>query len=122
MVKPRIGDIIIIALILTITAGVFCFRLFGFGEGGAVVIETESETFDFSLSEDKTVDIRSNGITLSVVIKNKSVRVESSDCPSLDCVNMGSISKVGETIACVPARVYIKITGEGADGHDAVLG
>lgn len=121
MIKPKIGDIIVIALILIVTAGVFCFRLFGFADGGQVVIQTESERIELSLSENKTMNVTSNGITLSVVIENKSVRVEHSDCPNLDCVNMGEISRVGDSVACVPARVYIKIVG-GDDGHDAVLG
>ena len=122
MTKPKIGDYIVIAIILIITAGVFGFRLFGFGEGQTVVVSTDTEEYTYSLSEDRRVSLTSNGMSLTLVIENNSVRVEDAECPNHDCENMGTVSKNGEVIACVPAKVYIKIAEGGSVGHDAILG
>lgn len=122
MKNVKIGDIVVIALIVVITAGVFFFRLFSFGEGRSVEITTENGVIRHSLNEDNIFEINSRGITLSVVINDKKVYVETSDCPNRNCINMGKISEKGQSIACVPAGVYIKIVGEGESGYDYVIG
>ena len=55
-------------------------------------------------------------------IENGAVFVESSDCPEQSCVRMGRISKKGQSVACVPAMLYVKITGGDGSGYDAIIG
>jgi len=58
-----------------------------------------------------------------VEITPGSVRVVDSPCPEKICVKTGSISRPGETIACLPNRVFVVIRGasreEGAGDVDA---
>ena len=50
--------------------------------------------------------------------------VAHSDCPTQDCVHTGIITRSGQSIVCLPARIIIRLEGGAADpgGVDAVLG
>ena len=122
MKKLKIGDIIVISVILLITAGVFCFRLFGFAEGEAVVVTYGENEKVYSLDENSRFNIESNDISLTVVIENGCVFVDNSNCPEKICINNGKISRVGQSIACVPAHLLIKIIGEGDNDYDLIVG
>lgn len=122
MKKLKIGDIIVISLILLITAGVFCFRLFGFSKGESVVVSVGDDEKVYSLDENTKFDIENNDVRLTIVIENGCVYVDNSNCPDKICVDYGKISRVGQTIACVPAHLFIKIIGEGESGYDIVVG
>ena len=52
------------------------------------------------------------------------LRVARSDCPTQDCVHTGTITRDGQCIVCLPARIVIRLEGGGAesDAVDAVLG
>lgn len=122
MKKLKIGDIIVISVILLIMAGVFCFRLFGFAEGESVVVAYGETEKVYSLDENARFNVESNDIMLTVVIENGCVWVDNSNCPEQVCVINGKISRVGQTIACVPARLLIKIIGEGDNDYDLIVG
>ena len=51
----------------------------------------------------------------SIQISNRAVRVMTSACPLKICVAQGSISHVGELIACVPNGILIYVEGIHAD-------
>ena len=65
-----------------------------------------------------------SGYTLHVVLTAENVWVERSDCPTQDCVHTGHISRSGQSIVCLPARVIVRLEGgETVDtGVDAVIG
>ncbi|MBE6718281.1 MAG: NusG domain II-containing protein [Ruminococcaceae bacterium] len=122
MSKIKIGDIVIIGVILLITLGVLCFRLINVDRGEFVSISVGENVDKYNLNENQTIDINNKDISLTVVIQDNQVYVKSTDCPEKSCMNMGKISKSGECIACVPARVYIKIEGKGSADYDYVIG
>ena len=122
MKKFKIGDLVVISVILLITAGVFCFRFFCCDDGQAVCISVDGNEEIYSLEKDRTLEIENGGVSLKVVIEKGSVFVADSNCPEKTCLNMGRISKYGDTIACVPAKVLVKIiSGEEAE-YDYVIG
>lgn len=59
-----------------------------------------------------------NGYTLQVILTEEAVWVESADCPTQDCVHTGRISRSGQSIVCLPARIIIRLEG-GAPAEDA---
>ena len=60
-----------------------------------------------------------NGVTLTVAAEDgNGLRVSSSDCPTQDCVRTGTISRSGQSIVCLPARIIIQLTGGAADSND----
>lgn len=65
-----------------------------------------------------------HGYTLSVAYRPDGVQVATSDCPTQDCVRTGQITRSGQSIVCLPARIIIRLEGGTPpdDAPDAVLG
>ena len=70
-----------------------------------------------------------NGYTLTVSLTETfsgemGLRVSESDCPTQDCVHTGEISRSGQSIVCLPARIIIQLEGttDSGDGPDLVIG
>lgn len=49
------------------------------------------------------------------------VRVLEAQCPGEDCAHMGTITRAGEQIVCLPNRLVVTLQGEGAN-YDAMTG
>lgn len=65
-----------------------------------------------------------NGYTLQVILTEEGVWVESADCPTQDCVHTGRISRSGQSIVCLPARIIVRLEGgaPAADAPDILIG
>ena len=64
------------------------------------------------------------GYALRLALSPEGVRVEEADCPTQDCVHTGTITRSGQSIVCLPARIIIRLEGGTADkdAPDAVIG
>ena len=62
------------------------------------------------------------GYTLRVTATAEGVRVAESDCPGHDCVRTGTVSRAGQSIVCLPARIVVTLRGAGGGTYDAVAG
>ena len=49
------------------------------------------------------------------------VSVTQSDCPGQDCVHSGAVSRAGQSIVCLPARVAVTLEGAASD-YDLIAG
>lgn len=58
---------------------------------------------------------------LTVAVSGDKVWIAESTCPGGDCVARGAISRPGESIVCLPARVTVAITG-GSGSADVIVG
>ncbi len=76
-----------------------------------VEIRCKNKKNFFELDKNRKFKVECGSGYLIVEIKNKKVRVVKSTCPNKICVKTGWISKKGETIACVPNNIIIKIVG-----------
>lgn len=54
-----------------------------------------------------------------IVVEDNSVYIKDSDCKDKTCIKMGKISKVGQSLVCLPNRLIITI--EGNSDVDVVL-
>lgn len=63
----------------------------------------------------------SGGYTLTVSVEEGGVRVTQSDCPNGDCVRSGRISRAGQSIVCLPARLSVTLSADGAP-YDLIVG
>ncbi len=92
----------------------------------AVVSVDGAETERLPLKEAAGTErtIHAGGYTLRLRLTETEIWVESADCPTQDCVHTGHISRGGQSIVCLPARVIIQLEGgERVDtGVDAVIG
>ena len=97
----------------------------GTTRGLTAVVSVDGETVEkipLSGVEREERTFTGSGYTLHVVLTAENVWVERSDCPTQDCVHTGHISRSGQSIVCLPARVVIQLEGGMDSGVDAVIG
>lgn len=63
----------------------------------------------WSLSADLTKSIQAGGGTNTFYIEKETVYMKEADCHDKTCVNMRGISRVGESIVCLPHRLVLEI-------------
>lgn len=120
--KIKLGDIVVISLVFIAALTLFfCFSVPKKEDAGTLSVSVGTQKTQYPLDKDDEFEIESGSYTLKIEVKNGSVRVKSSDCPDKTCVHSGRISKKGQLIACVPARVILEIEGK-EDGYDFVAG
>lgn len=112
-----------------VLAAVVCAALVwpGPGSGGLTAVLSvdgkETERVELTKTKERERIIQANGYTLHLSLSETEVWMEQADCPTQDCVHTGHISRAGQSIVCLPARVSVQLVGGAAeDGVDAVLG
>ena len=76
-----------------------------------------------SLKEDDTFTVETSKGNNTISVKDKSISITNADCHDSLCVKQGSISKVGDTIVCLPHKLIIEIKGkeEDSSSDDIIL-
>jgi hypothetical protein len=114
----RKTDLIIIAALILI--GIIVWAGFSgvFGRSGAAAeIYYKSElvkTVDLSAGKDERFSLEQLPNVVFHQYSDGSIAFEESDCPDKVCVKSGHLHLVGQTAACLPNQIYIKIIGTGA--------
>ena len=129
--RPTAWDALVALAVILLAAGCALAVWGGGGEAGdlTVVVSAdgaEVERIDLA-REDGERTYSHNGYTLTVDLRPEGepgVRVVSSDCPTQDCVHTGTITRAGQSIVCLPARMIFQLEGGPAesDGPDLVIG
>ena len=57
----------------------------------------------------------------TLLIKDNSIQMDSANCNDALCVKQGNISKVGQTIICLPHKLIIEIKGDELDSKDDLI-
>ena len=129
--RPSPWDALIVLLVVfaAVACGGFIWTQ-GAHQSGSLqaVISVDGVTTDTipltkATSAEQTIS--HNGYTLHVHLTPEGVWVDSSDCPTQDCVRTGTITRSGQSIVCLPARVIIQLEGsieDHADSPDIVIG
>lgn len=126
--RPRWPDAVVAAAVVVLAVACAWLIWRGAGQSGAleaVVSVDGTEAFTTPLTGLTRVErtVQANGYTLKIILTDKEVWVEESDCPTQDCVHTGHISRSGQSIVCLPARVTIRLVGgTGESEVDAVIG
>lgn len=117
----RAGDLVVIACVLLL-AGVSFFFLYVQAEpGSTAVVTTPDGTLTLPLDTDtRQVLTGKNGIEVSIVVSDGRVRFEESGCPDQICVHTGWLSGNGQSAACLPAGIVVRVEG-GDDDLDYVV-
>lgn len=122
-------DLIILIVALLLCAGGWVAYQQFFGQKAAVAeIYYKSqlvETVDLTLGEDKRFSIPQNKNVVFHVYSDNSICFEESDCPDKICIRAGRLHVVGETAACLPNQIVMKIVpknGRSADDLDMIAG
>lgn len=116
--------VVLVVVALAAAAALWSFARPAGGELTAVVTHRGTEVCRValgSLKETKTVQVDGT-YHLTVEITPEGVRVAQSDCPGGDCVLTGTITRVGQSIVCLPEQVVVQLVGASADGPDIIVG
>ena len=116
--KPTLWDALVVLVVLAL-AGLLAAKTAG---ELTVSISVDGETVErCALSSYEGGVYESRGYTLTVEKTDGAVYVASSDCPNQDCVHSGAISRAGQSIVCLPARVAVTLEGAASD-YDLIAG
>lgn len=136
--RPSLWDALVVLAVVLLAA--VCSLAFWRGRDGgalAVVVSVDGETVDRFPPSDLLKEPRTyenNGYTLRLAYAavggngqsaqpasgEIGVCVAEADCPTLDCVHTGVISRSGQSIVCLPARIIIQLEG-GTAAEDAAV-
>lgn len=112
-VKPF--DWFFLALSVFLTAGTAWLVLAPTDAPLRVEVQGDEGTFLFPLSEDRIVEARGPLGPTHVHIGQGRVWVHDSPCANQVCVAMGKIDRSGQYVACLPNRIFVRITGGAPD-------
>ena len=126
--RPVLWDGLVAAAVLlaALLSGLLFWR--GGGEQGKTALlsieDAPAERVELGeLKAPKELVVSSRGVTLVIEFSPDGVRVKDADCPGRDCVHSGKISRAGQCIVCLPARVTLRLVGGAEeDAVDAVIG
>jgi len=82
-------------------------------------------TIDLSEKKDYSFSIPQNKNVVFHVYKDGSIEFVESDCPDKICVKSGKLNSVGESAACLPNGIVVKIVskkGNNDNDVDIVVG
>ena len=122
--KPTRWDALVVLAVLLLALGLGARLYFAAKSAGelTVSISVDGETVErCALSAYEGGTYESRGYTLAVAVENGAVRVSESDCTNQDCVHSGAISRAGQSIVCLPARVSVTLEGAASD-YDLIAG
>ena len=109
--RTRPLDRLLVTLLL-ILCGVLLVWLRPGPPGSRVVVEREGKViFTAPLDEERTVELAGRLGSTRLAIRHGSVRILDSPCPRKICIGMGSITRTGELLACVPNGLLVRIDG-----------
>ncbi len=133
--RPCLWDALVVLLVVALAAAcalAVWSRGDGAGDLTAVVTVdgTEVERFRLEDAADGVHTYSGNGYTLHVRLaasqgeEGLGLYVADADCPTQDCVHTGTITRAGQSIVCLPARIIICLEGGSVDrdAPDVVIG
>jgi hypothetical protein len=104
--------LIVLAIVLT---GICLLNVYNYiysNEPAKAEIYYKSElvkTVVLSTGVDKVFSIPQKEQVVFHIKRDGSICIEESDCPDKICVKTGSISSIGQTVACLPNEIFMKI-------------
>ena len=121
----RRADFLLAGMVLAVALLLLAGGLLFARPGAAAVVTTPDGETVLSLDQPAVVSFTGkNGMVLTVEVADGRVRVRESGCPDQICVHSGWLSSTGQSAACVPAGIAVRVRAGSAssDGVDAVAG
>ena len=117
IIKKR--DVILFLVLVILGAGSFILIKNNLKPGNEAEVYVDGslvQTIDMT-SDDIYVFDTSYG-TNTVVVEGGEIRVSEADCTDKICVNMGGVSRSGETITCLPHKLVIEVHNDKKNDYD----
>lgn len=111
------NDIILITSILIIIAIFFLVLFLNQKSDNLVCQIYKNDTLvnEIKLDHEEQIKIETTDGYVVISITKDYVEFLESTCPDKVCVHQGKINKSGQTITCLPNKIYVKLVGKGAD-------
>ena len=108
MRKKYIADIILVIslVILTLVTSIFIYKKQTSNKIYVEVSINGEITNKYSIDENIEIMLKTGNV---LVIKDGNVCISNADCPDGLCVKQGTISKVNESIICLPYKLVVRI-------------
>lgn len=91
-------------------------------DGGTVEVKQNGKVVGvYSLSENASYEFTTFYGHNTLVIEDGYAYMSESTCKDHICENMGKISKVGETIICLPNELFVKVIDGKEGDYDAIV-
>ena len=115
-------DFILFFILLCVGILILLISVLRKTEGNYIVIQQNGVIIEeLSLKENGTYVVEDGTYYNKLVIRDGAVYVEDANCRDLICVRHGSISKVNETITCLPHKLIVYVVGDSISEVDAVV-
>lgn len=107
------NDIILIGSILSlaIISFIILFSCSSSDNIKALVYYDNEIILEIDLNVDDEYTVEGKVSKIVILVENKKLSVIESKCSDRICINQGSISRVNQTITCLPNEVYIRLVG-----------
>lgn len=116
------NDVILICALLVVALLAGSALLLFRGEGDTVSVKIDGEVvYEFSLTEDRTLEIETDGGYNLLIIEDGKARVERASCPDGICSSHRPISRDGESIICLPNKVVVEVHATKGDEPDIII-
>ncbi len=117
-------DIIIVLVLIVLSIGGY-FIFTGINSKSDAVAEIYYNTqvikvIDLSKAKDDSFKIPENPHVVIKTFSDGSICFEESDCPDKICIHSGKLSMPGQSAACLPNKVFIKIISKDRYDKDNV--
>ena len=107
--NTAIRDIVLILAIALVGLCLLFFNGRKTSPGSSVVVEVDGKTVaSYPLDTDGVFVL--NGGTNTLEIKDGRARISDADCPNMQCVRQGWISRGGQSIVCLPNMLIVTVT------------
>lgn len=108
-------DIALIILVLIAALAGFILEFTRTGRGAQLQISVNGEVLGvYDLNTNQTIEIGDGNVCR---IEDGTAWMEWADCPDQLCVHHAHISRVNETVVCLPNRVTLTVIGGEEDGE-----
>jgi hypothetical protein len=117
-------DILIILLLLLAGGAMWAIRRATLPEGVAFAQIYYNgvlvSTIDLTTGQDRAFSIPEHEDVVFRVTADGGIRFESSDCPDKICVNSGTLYLAGESAACIPNGLILKLVSDNENPDNAL--
>ena len=109
------GGILLVALVMLLV-----MHVTGETKGDQVQITVNGEIYGtYPLEKDQTIEVTEGEFHNVIRIEDGQAYMEEADCPDGYCKRQGTISRVNETIVCLPHKLVAEVESDGSTTDDA---
>ncbi|MDF2593981.1 MAG: hypothetical protein K0R69_322 [Clostridia bacterium] len=112
--------VILIIIVISVVSWVIYHSIFSKKAAKAEIYYYSElvETVDLNTGVERTFSIPQDEHVIFHLYKDGKIRFEESDCPDKVCIKTGKLSMVGQSAACLPNAIILKIVPEKKHAED----